>query len=164
MDAAYIATPRLRLVPNTPAGVRAQIEAMDAAGRAQLSADWLAQLQTATTGDSWVLGFTLVHQQSDAVVGTCGFKGPPDGDGVVEIAYGIAPEEQNRGYAAEAAAALVRFAFDSGRVRLVRAHTFANTNASGRVLMKCGFTSAGQIFDPEDGWVWRWETTARSEA
>ena len=50
------------------------------------------------------------------------------------------------------------FAFASGQVRIVRAHTIAEANASARVLIKCGFSSAGQAVDPEDGVVWRWET------
>ena len=132
---------------------------MDAADRAQLSPDWLARFAAATTIDPWVLGFRLVLAATGEVVGTCGFKGPPDADGMVEIAYGIAPEHQNMGYATEAAGALVRFAFTSPDVRLVRAHTFEETNASARVLAKCHFRPAGQVVDPEDGLVWRWEIT-----
>jgi RimJ/RimL family protein N-acetyltransferase len=92
------------------------------------------------------------------VVGGCGFKGPPDPEGVVEIAYGVAPDHQNKGFATEAAGALVDFAFRSGQVRTVRAHTFEQTNASTRVLSKCGFRPVGPVIDPEDGMVWRWET------
>lgn len=84
------------------------------------------------------------------------FKGPPDADGMVEIAYGIVPAYQGQGYATEAAAALVAFAFESGRVRLVRAHTLAANHASNHVLTKCGFASIGEVMDPEDGLVWRW--------
>ncbi|MBD1877257.1 GNAT family N-acetyltransferase [Coleofasciculus sp. FACHB-T130] len=81
----------------------------------------------------------------------------PDQGGVVEIAYGVDPEYQGRGYATEAARALVNFAFRSGQVRLVRAHTWAENNASMRVLAKCGFECIGEVVDPEDGLVWRWE-------
>ena len=92
-----------------------------------------------------------------AGVGSCGFKGPPDANGTVEIAYGIAPAHQNKGYATEAAAALVRFALASGEVRVVRAHTRERAGASARVLAKCHFEPLGQVVDPEDGLVWRWE-------
>jgi RimJ/RimL family protein N-acetyltransferase len=30
-------------------------------------------------------------------------------------------------------------------------------NASARVLAKCGFRRVGEVIDPEDGLVWRWE-------
>jgi ribosomal-protein-alanine N-acetyltransferase len=150
-------TKRLRLVPCTVEEIRAEIEQMDARARAQLSQDWLARVRVATTVDPWVLGFFLVHNVTGAVIGRCGFKGPPDTDGMVEVAYGIEPEHQNNGYATEAAAALVQYAFASPDVRVVRAHTLEQANASARVLAKCEFRSVGQVVDPEDGLVWRWE-------
>ena len=157
MSATPIETRRLKLVPKTPEAVRAEIEQMAPQDKRQLSPDWLARARATTTVDPWVLGFSLVDQTADSI-GSCGFKGPPDADGMVEIAYGIALEHQNKGYATEAAAALVRFAFASGQVRVVRAHTLEEANASARVLIKNGFSSIGQVVDPEDGLVWRWET------
>ena len=64
---------------------------------------------------------------------------------MVEIAYGIVPVFQGHGYATEAAQAAVAFAFGSGQVRHVRAHTFPTLNASTRVLAKCGFTRSGEV-------------------
>jgi [ribosomal protein S5]-alanine N-acetyltransferase len=126
--------------------------------RSEVSSAWLAQLRTAPPGpDPWAFGFAVVHAESDSMIGTCGFKGPPDADGMVEIAYGITPDYQGQGYATEAAAALVRFASADGRVRVIRAHTKPENNASTRVLTKCGFARLGEVVDPEDGLVWRWE-------
>ena len=153
-----IETARLRLIPNSPDDVRAQIEKMDARTRKELSQDWLARVAAATGVDPWVLGFTMADRSTADEIGSCGFKAPPDADGMVEIAYGVHPEYQNRGYATEAAAALVTFAFSSGQVRVVRAHTVAEGSASTRVLARCGFRSVGQVIEPEDGLVWRWET------
>ena len=158
VDVAPIETARLQLVPNTRDEALAQIEKMDPHTRKEVSPEWLARVTATTAVDPWVLGFTLFDRSTGGAIGTCGFKGPPDADGMVEIAYGVTPGQQNRGYATEAAAALVTFAFSSGRVRIVRAHTIAGENASTRVLAKCGFRSAGQVVDPEDGLVWRWET------
>lgn len=42
-------------------------------------------------------------------------------------------------------------------VRLVRAHTRPDGEASMRVLTKCGFEWIGEVVDPEDGLVCRWE-------
>src|SRR5437899_87551 len=67
--------------------------------------------------------------------------------GGVEIAYSIVPAFQGRGYATEAAQALVAYAFGSGRVRLVRAQTAPRANASTRVLTKCGFNLVGDVVD-----------------
>ena len=157
MSATLIQTKNLQLVPQTPDDVRAQIEGMNADQKAELSPDWLARVRVATAGDPWTLGFALVHRATNVVIGTCGFKGPPGADDMVEIAYGVAPDHQGKGYATEAAEALVAYAFSSGKVRVVRAHTFLEANASTRVLAKCGFRRVGEVSDPEDGPVWRWE-------
>jgi RimJ/RimL family protein N-acetyltransferase len=157
MSATHIQTKNLKLVPQTLEDVRTMIEAMTPAEKAHLSVDWLAQFRASTSADPWIHGFSLVHRDSNIVVGKSGFKGPPTADGMVEIAYGVDLDYQGKGYATEAAQALVAFAFSSGRVRVVRAHTLSESNASTRVLTKCGFRYMGEVIDPEDGLVWRWE-------
>jgi [ribosomal protein S5]-alanine N-acetyltransferase len=121
------------------------------------SGDFIAELRTASAPDSWKFGFAIVHQVDNIVIGLCGFAGPPDSDGAVEIAYSIAPAYQRKGFATEAAAALVDFASRSGRVTIVRAHTLPEMSPSTSVLEKCGFRKAGEIFDSENNLVWRWE-------
>jgi ribosomal-protein-alanine N-acetyltransferase len=154
-----VQTRNLKLVPQTLEQVHATVEAMTPAEKAELSADWLAQLHASTSADPWIHGFSLLLRDTDTVVGKAGFKGPP-ADGVVEIAYGLSPEYQGKGYATEAVEALTAYAFESGKVRVVRAHTLPESNASGRVLTKCGFRRIGEVMDPEDGLVWRWEKEA----
>ena len=123
----------------------------------EVSPSWLERLRASSlAADPWVHGFAVVLLENRSVIGTVGFKGPPDEDGVVEIAYGIVPVFQGHGYATEATEAAVAFAFGSGQVRHVRAHTFPTLNASARVLAKCGFTRSGEVEDPENGLVWRW--------
>lgn len=90
-------------------------------------------------------------------VGVCGYTGPPSADGVVEIAYAIAPSFQGQGLATLAAAELTRRAFDDERVNLVCAHTLPKHNASTRVLQKVGLHFAGNANDADQGLVWRWE-------
>jgi [ribosomal protein S5]-alanine N-acetyltransferase len=150
-----VETHRLTLVPQTLAEVRAMIDGMSPSDRAEVSPQWLALLDDPAAA-AWTLGFAIVERASGAAVGNCGFKGPPVG-GVVEIAYGVSPEFQGRGYATEAAAALANCAARSEEVRVVCAHTRPGPNASTRVLEKCGFRCLGEVIDPEDGLVWRWE-------
>ena len=157
MSTTNIKTRNLDLVLQTPEETRAQIDGMTPSEKAELSADWLTQIHSATSSDPWVHRFTLIQRACDAMIGSCGFKGPPTADGVVEIAYGIAPDYQGNGYATEAAQALVSYAFSNSKVRIVRAHTLPMPNASTRVLEKCGFKHTGEIMDSEDGLVWRWE-------
>lgn len=130
--------------------------------RPQVSSRWLARLRSASGGgpDPWHHGFFLAERARGEIIGTAGFKGPPDGDGMVEIAYGVVPSVEGRGYATEAAGALVQFAAADDRVRLIRAHTLPELNASTRVLRKCGFVHMGEVIDSEDGPVWRWERSA----
>lgn len=148
---------RLDLVLQTREEVYAMVEGMSPSEKAELSAEWLAMVDSSTSADPWIHGFSLVHRDSAMVVGHAGFKGPPTADGMVEIAYGVDPDYRGKGYATEAAAELTAYAFSSGRVHVVRAHTRPEANASGRVLRKCGFRYIGEVIDPEDGLVWRWE-------
>jgi GNAT superfamily N-acetyltransferase len=87
-----------------------------------VSPDWVAALRNSQGADPWRHGFFLLHRAAGTVIGTAGFKGPADPQGTVEIAYGIAPSYQSQGYATEAAAALVAFAFHAPGVALVCAH------------------------------------------
>jgi [ribosomal protein S5]-alanine N-acetyltransferase len=149
-------TGRVKLVAQTREDVRAYIEQMKPEERTEVSPAWLALLDGSTPADPWIHGFALVDRTDGKVVGRCGFKGPPGTEGMVEIAYGVFPEHQGKGYATEAAAALVSYAF-ARQVRVVRAHTLPESNASTRVLTKCGFRRIGEVIEPDDGLVWRWE-------
>lgn len=98
-----------------------------------------------------------VESEGNRLVGICSFKGNPTEAGEVEISYGTVPGLEGRGYATRMAEALVEIAFRSSAVRRVIAHTLPELNASTRVLQKAGLTFAGEVVDPEDGKVWRWE-------
>lgn len=97
MSTTNIETRSLKLVLESPEDVRARIEGMSPSEKAELSADWLALVDSATSADPWIHGFALVQRTDNTVVGYCGFKGPPTPNGVVEIAYGVAPEYQGIG-------------------------------------------------------------------
>ena len=152
-----IRTGNLRFVVGNREEVLAWVEGMSPSDRAEVSPQWLARVRASTAPDPWLHGFTIVARATEEIVGSCGYKGPPDSDGIVEIAYGIHSPFRGRGYATEAARALTTFAFRSGQVKVVRAHTKPEGDASARVLAKCGFQSVGEVQDPEDGLVCRWE-------
>ena len=159
MKRTELRTTNLILRLRSPDEVRAEIEALDPAVKKEVSPDWLRRVGEATDADPWLHGFALVHRATGTVVGSAAFKAPPGADGTVEIAYRVAPEHQGHGFATEAAEALRDFAFDSGAVRVVRGHTRPEQNASTRVLTKCGFRFVGGAIDPDDGLVWRWESS-----
>jgi RimJ/RimL family protein N-acetyltransferase len=124
---------------------------------AEVSPEFLEMLRAGEKEDPWAVGFAVVHKAARLVIGSAGFKGPPDGEGRVEIAYGIVPSYEGRGYATEAARALIEFALQDPAVRHVHAHTLPARNASTRVLAKCGFAFRGEVIDPQDGLIWKWQ-------
>lgn len=124
---------------------------------ADVSEEWRDALRRAPAADPWTHGFAICDSAAGAVVGNLGFKGPPDPDGRVEIAYGVVPSMEGRGYATAAARAGLEFARSQSGVRAVRAHTLPERNASNAILAKLGFADLGPVEDPEDGTVWRFE-------
>jgi RimJ/RimL family protein N-acetyltransferase len=123
----------------------------------EVSESFLARLDGTVSADPWRDGFGVVQFAEERLIGLCSFVGPPDAEGSVEISYGIAPGFEGQGFATEAAHLLVARASASGGVRWVRAHTLPEDNASTRVLRKCGFRRCGELIDPVDGPIWRWE-------
>ena len=172
-----IQTRNLILAPHLPRHLRALVRSAEefenTAGlrvadgiRDQLlsaSPDFMARLETAKQSDPWQFGFAVIHKIDNVLIGMGGFPALPDSAGVTEIAYGIAPSCQGKGYATEVANALVDFASRDPRVKTICAHTLAETNASTRVLEKCGFKRVGEAIDPENKLtVWRWERAPSS--
>lgn len=173
MASSPLETPSLFLTPHVPEHLRALIESSESYEQRSgmkpanglrdfivsdaVSPEWLATLESAAGADPWRFGFAVVHRESGMVIGNAGLTGPPDPDGVFEIAYGIVPEYQGRGYATEAAEALLAWVVRNGRVTTARAHTLPKRNASTRVLEKCGFRHVGEVNHPTDGLIWRWE-------
>jgi ribosomal-protein-alanine N-acetyltransferase len=94
----------------------------------------------------------VVEPEPSLVVGTAGFLGAPDAEGVVQLGYGIAPFVRGRGYAPEAARALVAWAFAQQGVLRVIARCNPGNEPSIRVLEKVGMSRTGE----RDGMLW-WE-------
>lgn len=147
-----IETKRLRLRLRSREELLALFEGMP-----DVSPKWLARIRESTTPDPWTYGFGVFERASGSDVGHAGFKDPPDAAGMVEIAYGIHPEYQRRGFATEAVAGLTAFALGDQRVSVVWAHTKPENIASVGVLEKNKFRRIGEVVDPDDGLVLRWE-------
>jgi RimJ/RimL family protein N-acetyltransferase len=76
--------------------------------------------------------------------GVIGSAGMGEHDGQPELGYWIAREHWGRGYATEAAGAVLKIARTLGHRRVVAGH-FIDNPASGKVLRKLGFAPTGQI-------------------
>ena len=107
-------------------------------------------------GNLWG-GYFTIHKADNCLIGTCGYKGKPDTEGVVEIGYEVVEGYRLRGIASEIAKVLTDFALKNASVNIVRAHTLAHNNPSVSVLVKNGYRLMGLFHEPDDGDVWRWE-------
>ena len=90
------------------------------------------------------------------LIGTCGFKGPPDGDNQIEVGYGVVSSLHRRRIASEAVRILLNWAWQNTAARACIAHTLPGDPASGGVLRRNGFEFVGAVVDPTDGSVDRW--------
>jgi ribosomal-protein-alanine N-acetyltransferase len=97
--------------------------------------------------DPGISGFgpwVALARDESVVVGSAGFLGRPNDAGEIELGYGIVDEFRNRGYATEAAAALVEWGLAQPGVRRVVARSAPDNVASTRVLEKTGFVRKGR--------------------
>ncbi len=101
---------------------------------------------------------SYVVQVDGQPVGVAAFKSAPGPSGDVELAYMTFPAFEGRGQATATIAALVAIAIGAGARPI--ALTLPEENASNRALRRNGFVYAGEVIDPEDGLVWRWEHRA----
>ena len=82
------------------------------------------------------------------LIGGIGFKGPPGPDGVCELGYSLIRAFHRRGYASEAARALVAWAFFHGDVGEVAAEALPTNAGSLAVMRRCGMTPRGPGHEP----------------
>lgn len=171
MTAHALRTPRLVLIQATVEVLEAELSSAEALGSAlgvDVPASWPPELYDADAV-RWMLGWLAEHGDEagwslyyvatiavagtdlrPALVGVAGYKGGPDAAGVVEIGYGIIPEQRRRGFASEAVYALLARAFADPRVGTVIAHTLPGLDASIGVLRSTGFTFDGPGNDPHE--------------
>jgi ribosomal-protein-alanine N-acetyltransferase len=144
----------IRLVPQEDVSLQEVVRqqaALDAAGHAEAMSRVFYDRSGAVR--PWRGYFAM---DGDSAIGSCGFKGNPV-NGEVEIAYFTFPPYEGQGFGTQMASSLVRLALEADPSVQVIAHTLPEANASTRILTKNGFRFAGEVMDPEDGRVWRWE-------
>lgn len=86
--------------------------------------------------------FAILPRGSDQLIGLCGLE-PEFNHRQAEMGYWIGVPYWGRGYATEAAAAMLRFAFLDLELHRVHAAYFSNNPASGRVMEKLGMRFEG---------------------
>lgn len=88
--------------------------------------------------------FFVTLPTSRAPAEIVGCVGLGDSDGEVELGYWFARDHWGKGYATEAARAVIGLARTLGHDRLVAGH-FIDNPQSGKVLRKVGFKPTGQV-------------------
>lgn len=171
-----IHTPRLVLVPATGETLRAELDGNAAFARtlgAEVSDEWppelyddsatrwsLAALERDPGFADWGMYYVAQPVEGEKrvrVIGTGGFKGPPDAAGFVEVGYSILPSHRRRGYAREAVDGWLAWAFADARVTRVIAHTLTKLVPSIGVLRSAGLAFTGRGNDPDEPDAIRYE-------
>jgi RimJ/RimL family protein N-acetyltransferase len=100
--------------------------------------------------EAWWMYFVILRAPSSPamLIGSAGYKGPPDATGTVEIGYGIVTDHRRRGYATEAARGLMDHALVQPGIQRVIAETLPGLEGSIGVLRKCGFQLSGEGSEP----------------
>jgi [ribosomal protein S5]-alanine N-acetyltransferase len=166
MELAIVRTPRLDLVPMSPAFMAASLggRRADAEGElgATVPADWpgkaerflrirLDDLAHDPSAAPWLIRATVLREPARVMVGHVGFHGEPSSEGVVEIGYTTFPPFQRQGFAKEAAVGLLHWAAGDERVKRFRA-SVGPWNAPSLALVEAlGFRRVGTQIDEEDG-------------
>lgn len=154
-------TERLELVADDAETARAAVngrEELAVALNAQIPPEWPPEI-IADLLEAWAdtlqehpdqVGWWNWHWVRDEVetgtrilIGSGGFRGPPDADGTVEVGYAVLDAYQRRGYAFEAMRALVEWAFDHPEVATVVGETFPHLATAVRVMERLSLTSIG---------------------
>lgn len=108
----------------------------DIAGNLRLQAD-------APRADEPFGAWAVIERETDTVVGEVGFEGHPAA-GTVELFFSVVPSRRRRGYATEAARALIGWAFDQPDVHHVVARCQPQNFASIGTLERSGFHLVGE--------------------
>ena len=83
------------------------------------------------------------------VVGNCGIRRKAENDWEADIGYELAPWHWGKGYATEAALAMVRFGFEELGLHRVSSWCIADNVASAKVLEKVGLKQEGRLRENE---------------
>ena len=89
------------------------------------------------------LAWAIVRCEDDRLIGSCGFVSQVPERKAAEIGYWLGKPYWGKGYAGEAARALVRFAFEQMGLERVEAKCFVGNYAGQRVIEKLGMKFEG---------------------
>ena len=111
----------------------------------------LPQMQKDPSAQPWLMRAMVSSDPERMMVGHIGFHARPDDGGAAEMGYTVMPEFRRRGYATEAAQALMDWAARKSSVRRFIVSISPGNAPSLAMAAKLGFRQTGQHMDEEDG-------------
>ena len=111
---------------------------------AEADAHWFLE-NTHSKGAAEFLIFTRTGAAPELVGGIGLHEAPEDPAGDPELGYWIAESHWHKGYATEAARAVVDIARHSLKLKSLKSGYFVDNPASGKVLRKLGFKPTGKV-------------------
>jgi RimJ/RimL family protein N-acetyltransferase len=99
-------------------------------------------VRRSTAGEIGKCVYAITKSENGEFLGCCALEPHADGD-TLEIGYWLGQPYWNRGYATEAAHALIDLAFRSQQIAQIDARCRVTNVASRRVIQKCGFQFQG---------------------
>ena len=93
--------------------------------------------------------FAVTLKPNGQLIGNCNIRKNKPEDRVAEIGYEIAPAHWGKGYATEAARAILAFGFDEWTLHRIAAWCIAENTASAHVLGKLGMRLEGRLREQE---------------
>ncbi len=103
----------------------------------------------------------IVERSSNTAIGSINLKGPPDVNGDVEVGWGLNEAARGKGYATEAAAAVMQSASQQSGVHSVSATIPDDNTASQAVAERLGMSRTGTTRRNQP--LWRFEKTNASK-
>lgn len=161
-----IDTPRLHIFPLTPEQIRLWVEDLPALERElgyayrgvpleerplEALRQLLAQGEREPRSQLYCAPWMLVHKEDRAIIGSAGFKAPPDREGELEISYAMGTAYRRQGFMTEAVEAICRWALAQPGISHITAETDLVSYPSQRILERLGF----QKYRDEETLWWR---------
>lgn len=92
----------------------------------------------------------IIERKTNLIIGDVGFKGLPTKAGEIDLGYGIVANKRRKGFAHEAAAGIVKWAFDQKNIKVITASCLSDNLGSKKTLSLLNFTKIeefnGMIF------------------
>lgn len=112
---------------------------------------WRApQVQKDPSTNTWFIRWIVLRDTND-IIGSLSFHGPPDERGMLEIGLGVHEKFQRQGFGREALVGMWNWAARRDDVSVFRYTVDPGNTASVALVRAMGFTCVGQQIDEIDG-------------